>query len=153
MSRGHLGKVRRSGIRISVLLLAFFTSLGLSMAAATEKESPQVVKCDVHHGACTALLAGREIRLDITPKPVRAMTDLTFSVAISGPKLSTSPYIDLGMPGMDMGPNRVQLTPLEGSMYQGNGIIVRCPSGRKAWKARLTIPELGRAEFLFDVIY
>jgi len=54
---------------------------------------------------------------------------------------------------MDMGPNRVELRPVKENVYEGQGVIVRCPSGRRTWKATVTLPESGKAEFVFDVIY
>jgi hypothetical protein len=81
------------------------------------------------------------------------MKDLKFQVILSGEKPITNPYIDLGMPGMDMGSNRVELRAVKDSVYEGQGIIVRCPSGRRTWKATVTLPEAGKVEFVFDVIY
>ncbi len=91
--------------------------------------------------------------MDIDPKPVRAMEDLTFRVTLAGIQPEDLPYIDLGMPKMKMGPNRVRLKPGEGGGYTGNGIIVRCQSGRRTWFAKITIPGTGVAEFVFDVTY
>ena len=81
------------------------------------------------------------------------MADLGFTVILTGKKPSAPPFIDLGMPGMKMGPNQVILTADEKNVYQGKGIIVRCPSGRKTWQATVTVPDVGTAEFVFDVIY
>jgi hypothetical protein len=93
------------------------------------------------------------VTLDILPKPVMAMKDLTFTLTVSGKDLSSEPFIDLGMPGMDMGPNRVELRRVKDTVYEGQGVIVRCPSGRKTWKATVTLPQTGKVEFVFDVIY
>jgi hypothetical protein len=93
------------------------------------------------------------VSLDIEPKPVRAMQDLTFTVTLAGEKPAAPPYIDLGMPGMNMGRNRVILQPAGELVYRGEGVIVRCPSGRRTWKAKVTVPEAGSVEFVFDVIY
>ncbi len=60
---------------------------------------------------------------------------------------------DLGMPGMDMGPNQVDLKPTGNGVFKGQGIIVRCPSGRRTWSAKVTLPGCGMVEFIFDVIY
>jgi hypothetical protein len=57
------------------------------------------------------------------------------------------------MPGMNMGLNRVELRAVKDSVYEGQGIIVRCPSGRRTWEATVTLPEAGQVEFVFDVIY
>jgi hypothetical protein len=93
------------------------------------------------------------VTLDVLPKPVKAMTDLKFQVRVSGEKKGAAPFIDLGMPGMDMGPNRIELRPARDNVYEGQGVIVRCPSGRRTWKATVTLPEVGKVEFVFDVIY
>ncbi len=110
-------------------------------------------KCDIQNSPCTQSLPGCEVTLDINPKPVKAMTDLDFTVTLSGKMPRSLPHIDLGMPGMKMGPNRVQLTEMGKNTYKGKGIIVRCPSGRRTWKAVVTLPDVGVAEFIFDVIY
>jgi hypothetical protein len=57
------------------------------------------------------------------------------------------------MPGMKMGPNRVFLKFVRKGVYEGTGIIVRCPSGKRTWQANITLPDLGEAKFVFDVIY
>jgi hypothetical protein len=125
---------------------------GTAMAEGKEEQSDK--KCDIHETSCTKTLPDCMVTLDIEPKPVKAMTDLTFTVMISGKNPSTNPYIDLGMPGMKMGPNHVKLKEAaEKNTYAGKGIIVRCPSGRRSWKASVTVPDVGTAEFVFDVVY
>ena len=83
------------------------------------------VECDVHAGACRGHISETTVSLDIEPKPVKAMHDLTFTVAFAGEKAPAAPYIDLGMPGMNMGRNRVSLKRIKESLYQGTGVIVR----------------------------
>jgi len=122
-------------------------------AFAAEPTPGSPVNCDMQHGPCTKELAGMTVTLDILPKPVKAMRDLKFQVTLSGGKITAFPFIDLGMPGMDMGPNRVELRPVKDNVYEGQGIIVRCPSGRRIWKATVTLPEVGKVGFVFDVIY
>jgi hypothetical protein len=111
------------------------------------------VNCDIHHGPCLQKLQGTEVLLDISPKPVKAMTDLKFTITLTGEQGMPEPFIDLGMPGMKMGPNRVFLKSQGKGVYSGTGIIVRCPSGKRIWKARVTVPGNGFVEFIFDVIY
>ena len=91
--------------------------------------------------------------LNITPKPVKAMRDLVFTLTLEGKGNAGEPYIDLGMPGMDMGKNRVSLKPTGEGVYEGTGIIVRCPSGRRTWRARVTVPNMDPVDFIFEVIY
>jgi hypothetical protein len=125
----------------------------LRKAIAVDPTSENAINCDIQQRPCTKELAGMTVTLDILPKPVKAMKDLKFQVTLSGGKTTVPPYIDLGMPGMNMGPNRVELRPLKGNLYEGQGVIVRCPSGRRTWKATVTLPEAGKVEFVFDVIY
>jgi hypothetical protein len=57
------------------------------------------------------------------------------------------------MPAMAMGPNRVILKQVDQNTYEGKGIIVRCKSGKRTWRATVTLPGLGKVEYTFDVIY
>ena len=109
--------------------------------------------CSIHTAGCAKTVNGRTIELDIHPKPVRALEDLTFRVSISGDAIATTPYIDLNMPGMYMGPNRVLLEQSTAVTFEGHGVIVRCPSGKRTWRATVVLPSIGTAEFTFDVVY
>ena len=128
--------------------------MGVPFAHAGEKYQ-HLVNCDLHQSACTLDLQGKNVTLEVTPRPVTAMTDLEFAVTISdgGRSVSTDPYIDLGMPGMNMGPNRVILAAIAPGTYTGKGVIVRCPSGRKIWQATVTFPDVGKVGFVFHVVY
>lgn len=100
--------------------------------------------CDISAGPCERLLeaAGARVMLEITPRPVRAMTDLTFTVGARRGVFQVNDVdadISLTMPGMYMGENRVRLAPLGAGLYQGRGVIVRCPSGRRTWAAEVTL--------------
>ena len=130
----------------------FFFTLVLPITAQAADYS-KMINCDIHHGSCTQMLQGTEITLDISPKPVKAMTDLKFTITQTGKQGASEPFIDLGMPGMKMGPNQVLLKPNGNGVYSGTGTIVRCPSGKRVWKARVTVPDMGSVEFIFDVIY
>jgi len=93
------------------------------------------------------------VTLDISPKPVTAMQDLTFTVTVSEGCSPVPTMIDLSMPGMVMGENRVSLKKIGENTFRGTGIIVRCPSGRKTWQASILMPKLGSVDFIFDVVY
>ena len=137
---------------------AFLTVFGvwfyiIAVVTSPVYASESQINCDAHQGACAQALGDITVSLEITPRPVKAMQDLVFKVSISGSPPSKSPYIDLGMPGMKMGPNRVQLKLTDQGFYEGQGVIVRCPSGRRTWFANINIPESGEVKFIFDVIY
>jgi len=121
-------------------------------AIAAGSVSGEVIDCVIQRGPCTRALGNTTVTLDILPRPVKAMRDLKFQVTLSGDRATATPYIDLGMPGMEMGPNRVELRPVKDNVYEGQGIIVRCPSGRTVWRAAVTIPGVGKVEFIFDLL-
>lgn len=122
-------------------------------AAAGRKRESAAVNCRIQQQACTQALSGSTVTLDIFPKPVKAMTDLIFRVRLPGLPPAVVPRIDLDMPGMKMGPNRVKLKASGPDTYEGRGLIVRCPSGSTRWRALVTIPGKDAAAFIFDVVY
>ena len=138
--------------KVFAAILCLMTFAICSTASGAESKPDRVV-CDVNAGPCSAHISGSKVSLDIEPKPVKAMHDLAFTVTFAAEKPVAAPYIDLGMPGMNMGRNRVILKPAGELIYRGEGVIVRCPSGRRTWKAKVTVPEMGSVEFVFDVIY
>ena len=137
-----------------VLMTAFLLATPAHISAGDKHQ--ELVNCDLHAGPCTQSLAsGVAVMLEALPKPIKAMQDLSFKVTLTGnlPTAPKAPYIDLGMPGMQMGPNRVQLKSVGNDRYEGRGVIVKCPSGRRIWRASVILPEVGRTDFIFDVIY
>lgn len=135
------------------LWAGIFLALAAAAAPALAQDTEVRTECNIHQGPCSTELADRSVEIDISPKPVKAMEELVFRVTISGGSLSKTPYIDLGMPAMKMGPNRVEMAQKGEHLWTGKGVIVRCPSGNTTWYARVRIPETGTAEFVFDVVY
>ncbi len=133
-----------SGFSMFLLLLLFGCSGG------TKAE----VDCDPHAGPCTKEAGEYVITLDVAPKPVFHMKELTFDVTFSEkspPIESESLLLDLSMPGMDMGKNQVTLEKTGNNRYSGNGIIVKCPSGRTLWRATVLLSENLKPTFTFNV--
>lgn len=82
------------------------------------------------------------VTFDVTPKPVRMMSNVVFAVTLSEdarPLEDASVTLGLSMPGMYMGPNSLPLLHVGNGRYEGKGIIVRCGSGRRVWKAGLSV--------------
>ena len=121
------------------------------VTASGRDTAPEALQ-DIHEGPVTGKADGQTVILDITPKPVTAMTELEFTVELPGYGGPGEPFIDLGMPGMRMPPNRVTLTREAEGRYRGKGIIVRCGSGKRTWTATVTLPGEKRAVFAFDVV-
>jgi len=110
--------------KLFAAILCIMTSAVCPTASGAERR-PEGVDCEVNAGPCSGSLNGIQVTLDVEPKPVKAMENLTFTVRLAGKKFVGYPYIDLGMPGMNMGRNRVFLKPIGESVYQGKGVIVR----------------------------
>lgn len=106
----------------------------------------------LHEGPVTGMADGQTVILDISPKPVSTMSELVFTVDLPGYAGPGAPFVDLGMPGMRMPPNRVPLGREEGGLFRGTGTIVRCGSGKRTWTATVTLPDGKQAEFPFDVV-
>ncbi|MCF8105763.1 MAG: hypothetical protein K9K64_09785 [Desulfohalobiaceae bacterium] len=141
MKKQHLTKTM---VTVLILLMASPVTLG----------AKSLINCSIQEGACTQKIRDGYVQLDIQPKPVKAMQDLLFRVSLQEPgRLDGPPFIDLGMPGMKMGPNRVRLEKAGPGLFEGRGVIVRCPSGKTVWRAEVRLPGLGTAEFVFDVVY
>ena len=153
MLKGFWIGTGRFTINVLVALLLLINQGALREAMAADPSPESLINCDIQQGPCTKEFSGMTVTLDIQPKPVKAMKELTFSLSLSGGEWIDNPYIDLSMPGMDMGPNRVLLKRVGNSGYEGRGVVVKCPSGRRTWKATVTLPGARVVEFVFDVVY
>jgi hypothetical protein len=136
------------GVGVAVLLL-FSPMLDQETPQALGAEAP----CDIHQGPCGGMIGDTAVSLEITPRPVKAMRELHFSVVVRGRNPAGPPFVDLDMPGMAMGPNVVRLKATAPHTYEGRGLIVRCMSQRRDWRATVCLPGIGAAQFLFDVVH
>ena len=141
----------RSCFRIPVLLVL------LVLGSSCTRQENLRPDCMIDTGPCVRTVEGLTVILDITPRPVRAMRDVVFEVRLrrdGEPANGAAREVDLTMPGMKMGENRVLLRRRGGDLYQGRGVFVRCPSGQTLWRASVLV-DLGdheaRAEYLLDV--
>ena len=143
---------RRVAVLLMTVVIAGAACGGAGDTGESDGETVRL-RCDsIHEATCAARLGEREVTLTIQPRPVKAMEDLTFEVTVTGVRPAGAPHIDLNMAAMDMGPNRVELKQLESGRWTGTGVIVRCPSGKRTWVAAVTVPSVGTAEFVFDVL-
>ena len=105
---------------------------------ATQRHARQL-DCALSAGPCTAAAGGRRVTLDAGPRPLRAMTEIDFAVAVDPPLAGATGEIALSMPGMYMGDNRVPIALGTDGQLRGRGVFVRCPSGRRTWSAEVKI--------------
>jgi hypothetical protein len=114
--------------------------------------------CDIHAGHCLKTIGNISVVFDCNPKPVKSMSESLFSVTLrekDKPIQDASVEIYLTMPGMFMGDNRILLMHKERGRYEGKGVIVRCPSGKRIWKADVIIgrplKKTMHADYVFEV--
>lgn len=143
----------KKGILALVVLAVLILGIAGLNGVFSKKDYKDLINCDIQNQSCDQVLSGHRVVLDISPKPVKAMADLNFRLEFEDLNLTDSPYIDLGMPGMDMGPNKVTMESAGNNVYEGKGVIVRCKSGRTEWQANVTIPGHGTLRYVFDVVY
>lgn len=131
--------MRPSGI-IVCALLALATVPQETPAQDEGKNIP--VDCRIDDGACMLSVGDLSASFDVSPKPVTAMREVTFTVVLKdqGRAVTNAGIsVDLAMPGMYMGTNRIPLSHQKDGIYEGKGIIIRCPSGKKSWQANVLI--------------
>jgi len=108
-------------------------------------------------GPCIKSVDELTVAIDITPKPVKTMRTSLFRATISRngrPVADASVTFNLSMPGMFMGQNIIMLNHLNEGIYEGNGVIIRCPSGKRIWQASVAINQDGRksvVNYIFEV--
>jgi hypothetical protein len=97
---------------------------------------------------------GISASFDINPKPIKAMSEVFFIAVLKKgetPLTGATVTLDLSMPGMYMPANRISLFQKGEGIYEGRGVIVRCPSGRKVWRAEIVVRREG--EELVSAVY
>ena len=136
------------------IYVAYTSTDGLVDSNYYEKSTHyfQTKENNIHQGPCTITAGQRTVTLNIEPKPIRTMKEITFSVTVTPcDKLPETLLLDLSMPGMQMGKNQVTLVKKGACLYMGKGIIVRCMSGRTLWQVTILSDALKNPAFTFNV--
>lgn len=145
---------RAQVIPAAVVLSAILLFCGAQQISASQTAQPD---CRVNSGACVKTSGALSVVFDISPKPLKVMRELTFTVTVKDqgkPVTDASILINLSMPGMFMGKNIVRLAHRADGVYDGTGVIIRCPSGGKIWQASVAIERGGKktiANYVFEV--
>ena len=148
-------KATESAPSAALLLGAILACSGCSPPPEKPLKSvPAVVECDLDGGPCTARTGGLDIVIEIFPRPVRTMTDLTVTVTATGDGGGIDDEavgVEFTMPGMVMATYRVVLDRTGEGEYGGAAVIVRCPSGGRSWRATVFGPSIPHTAFDFTV--
>lgn len=112
-----------------------------------ERRLVAAAPCDLGAGACTrALSGGTEVTLELGPRPLKMMTDLSAVVSLrqrGSPAEPDAVTIAFTMPGMQMGKNEIRLVRRGAGRFEGKAVLVRCPSGRRDWIAAVSVARAG----------
>ncbi len=102
--------------------------------------------CDLAAGPCTRPLeGGGEVVVEIGPRPIRTMREITVRVEVRSTPNPTGVAVSFSMPGMEMGENRVVLDRTGEGAFEGKAVLVRCPSGRRDWRVEVDVAGPGAA--------
>jgi len=134
----------------SLIFAVAFVLIALVIVLYPSHRSQDI--CDINReGGCTI----KGITFSIDPRPVTAMRENVFRARLEDPSMvpeGTDLALHLTMPGMEMGINRMRLKKIGPGRYSGKGVIPRCPSGQKLWRAAiLDISARELASFHFEV--
>lgn len=131
-------------------------SRGVQVAGAPPSAASEA-GCVLAAGPCTLDLGGgTAVTLDLAPRPLRTMADLAVAARVTragAPLDGAEVSVGFEMQGMDMGPNRSALAAAGTGRYAGRAVLVRCPSGRRDWRARVTVAVPGGAARTADAAF
>lgn len=107
--------------------------------------------CDLAASPCARpLTGGGEVVLELSPRPLAAMRELGVRVVVRGATATSALgaardaiSVSFSMPGMEMGENRVALSPAGDGAWGGKAVLVRCPSGRRDWVVQVDVTPAG----------
>jgi hypothetical protein len=95
--------------------------------------------------------------LELAPRPPVPLKTLEAAVQLTRggqPVSGADVAIEISMPGMFMGENRIPLRASGDGRYAGTGALLRCASGRRDWQAEVVVRAPGapeaRARFPFQ---
>lgn len=129
-----------------------FIIVPLLLVISCEGDNSLTPDCYPDRGECVEKIGKGRLVFEISPRPVQTMKELLFRVKLAS--IGSDPdrvLLDLSMPGMEMGKNQIILERKQDGIYEGRGTIVRCPSGRKLWRASIWVPGHGEVQFVFEV--
>lgn len=125
----------------------------------TGRHGSETADCAINEGACMGTLFEGAVAVffEIDPRPVSAMAPLVFGVTLQEGEQGVDAarvLLSLTMPAMVMGANKPVMTDEGSGRYSGEGVIPRCPSGKRLWQAEVTVTWSGQTEstrFRFEV--
>jgi hypothetical protein len=107
------------------------------------------VHCDAGVRLCAADAGDVRVVLDLSPHPPVPLKEIEVAVQVTrgGEHLAGAVVaVEISMPGMFMGENRIPLRAAGPGRYVGKGALLRCTSGRRDWLAEVVVRTPGGGE-------
>jgi hypothetical protein len=98
--------------------------------------------CDLNREACRASLpGGGQIELSLSPHPIPVVRPMRIQALVSGPNASAVDRIEMDFAGvtMNMGYNRVTLSPQGNGRFAADASIPVCITGRMGWRGTVIV--------------
>lgn len=132
------------GIIVATVVIGSKVREETVVARPYEEGLSRTVGCDAGARPCIAALeGGGEVSLDVGPRPLRTMRELSVRAEARGVPAGSRVRVAFTMDGMWMGENAVALAEAAPGRHEGRAVLVRCPTGRKDWTAEVTVAPPG----------
>ncbi|MFK2823540.1 hypothetical protein [Arcobacter sp. YIC-80] len=117
------------------------------------KYTVQDNSCDLHKSACTIVLEdGKEFTLEVFPKEIPLMKNLTFKLKSSEKNLENI-SLNIYATNMFMGYFDLKFKNLGNGLYEAKGTLPTCPVGNMKWNADISLEKINQrvgARFQFQ---
>jgi nitrogen fixation protein FixH len=105
--------------------------------------------CDAGARPCAATAGAVRVVLALAPHPPVPLKEIEASVRLvqdGAPLAGVEVAVEISMPGMFMGENRIEMKAGADGRYSGKGALLRCASGRRDWMAEVVVRRPGAPE-------
>ncbi|MCS7204654.1 MAG: hypothetical protein NZ853_03055 [Leptospiraceae bacterium] len=108
------------------------------------EEIKDFILCDVHKEICHFTIQDEkkqtfiEGKLNLSPKPVYTMKEIQFQLEFTKSNIHQPEILlDLTMPAMYMGENKVIMKKVSDNLFEGKGIFPECTSDDRRWNIKI----------------
>ncbi len=105
--------------------------------------------CDAGMRPCAGSAGPVRVVLELSPRPPVPLKAIEATVRVlqdGAPLAGAEVAVELSMPGMFMGENRIAMKSGADGRYTGQGALLRCTSGRRDWLAEVVVRRPGAPE-------
>ena len=135
-------------IAIVILIVVGYFFIDFNTLYQSFKGKAQFVtqekSCDLHNSACAITIQdGTSFELEISPKSIPLMEQITFSIKSNNAKLENL-YLNIYATNMFMGDFNLPIKNLGDGNYKAVGTLPTCPVGDMQWNADIRIEKMNK---------